>query len=298
VPQQPQTQTHSAVPKMTEPRRQAFRLDVNAEITVLLVDMKRELKLLLVDISETGARFRASVKLAPQTRLTFNWMGPSRQPIPINGLIVALRMADPKTAEYGVQFQMSPGDRDRLAHELAEVQRRRVYKSADGTVAHPQPPDQDLGGRAKRQGYRAALQFQITMRVSKEGRWLPVRGEAQDISTGGMLAAFPGDYEEGTELQMTFTLPLGAVDMGGEEREEVEQTPFGPRRVKKLSPVRPFDPIEAKAHIVKKTGGARNGVPLYGVGFDELSPFLKEEIARFVHSFQLTQLRKAAATQA
>lgn len=283
---------------MTESRRQAFRLEVNAEITVLLVDMKRELKLLLVDISESGARFRAAVKLASQTKLTFNWMGPSRQPIPIHGLIVAIRMADPKTAEYGVQFQMSPGDRDRLAHELAEVQRRRVYKAADGTAANPHGPDPELGGKAKRQGYRAALQFKVSVRVNKDGRWIPVSGEAQDISTGGTLLAFPGDYEEGTELQMRFTLPLGAVDMGGEEKEEVEQTPFGPRRVKKLSPVRPFEPIEVKAHVVKKTGGARNGIPCYGVGFDDLSPFLKEEIARFVHSFQLTQLRKAAATQA
>lgn len=285
---------------MTETRRQAFRLEVNAEITVLLADMKRELKLHLVDISESGARFRASVKLAPQTRLTFNWMGPSRQPVPVNGHIVAVRMADARTAEYGVQFQMSPGDRDRLAHELAEVQRRRVYKSADGPApGHPQgAPDPELGGRAKRQGYRAAVPLHISVRVNKDGRWLSVRGEAQDISSGGMLVAFPGDYADGTELQVSFTLPLGAVDMGGEEKEELEQTPFGPRRVKKLSPVRPFDPIDAKAHVVKKTGGAKNGVPLYGVGFDDLSPFLKEEIARFVHAFQLTQLRKAAATQA
>ena len=113
-----------------------------------------------------------------------------------------------------------------------------------------------------------------------------------------MLVAIAGAYDEGTQLEVRFTLPLGAVDLGGEEREVTEQTPFGPRRVKKLSPVRPFDPIEAKATIVKKTGGARNGVPLYGVGFADLSPFLKEEIARFVHSFQVTQLRKNAEANA
>jgi c-di-GMP-binding flagellar brake protein YcgR len=285
---------------MPEPRRQAFRLDVNAELTVRLADLKRELKLLLVDISESGARFRAGVKLAPQTRVTFNWMGPSRQPIAINGHVVAVRMIDPRTAEYGIQFNMSVVDRDRLAHELAEVQRRRAYRPAAGE--HPLAEaaannKADLGGRAKRQGYRAALQFAVVARINKDGRWSAARAEAQDISTGGMLLALPGSYEEGTELQLMFTLPLGAVDLGGEEKEVLEQTPFGERRVKKISPVRAFDPIEAKARIVKKTSGAKNGVPLYGVGFAELAPFLQEEIARFVHAFQVTQLRKAAATQ-
>jgi c-di-GMP-binding flagellar brake protein YcgR len=286
---------------MPEPRRQAFRLDVNAELTVRLADLKRELRLLLVDISESGARFRAGVKLAPQTRVTFNWMGPSRQPIPINGHVVAVRMTDPRTAEYGIQFNMPVADRDRLARELAEVQRRRAYRPAAGD--HPLAEaaansEADLGGRAKRQGYRAALQFAVVARINKEGRWTAARAEAQDISTGGMLLALPGSYDEGTELQLMFTLPLGAVDLGGEEKEVLEHTPFGERRVKKISPVRAFDPIEAKARIVKKTGGAKNGVPLYGVGFAELAPFLQEEIARFVHAFQVTQLRKAAATQA
>jgi c-di-GMP-binding flagellar brake protein YcgR len=61
--------------------------------------------------------------------------------------------------------------------------------------------------------------------------------------------------------------------------------------------VRPFDPISCKAKVVKKTGSARNGVPTFGIGFVDLSGFLKEEIARFVHAHQLSQLRKAAATQ-
>jgi c-di-GMP-binding flagellar brake protein YcgR len=283
-----------------EPRRQAFRLDVNAELTVRLADLKRELRLLLVDISESGARFRAGVKLEPQTRVTFNWMGPSRQPIPINGHVVAVRMTDPRTAEYGIQFNMPVADRDRLARELAEVQRRRAYRPAAGEhpiAAAAASTEPDLGGRAKRQGYRAALQLPVIARVNKEGRWTAARAEAQDISTGGMLLALPGAYEEGTDLQIVFTLPVGAVDLGGEEKEVVEQTPFGERRVKKVLPVRPFEQIDAKARIVKKTAGAKNGVPLYGVGFVELSPFLQEEIARFVHAFQVTQLRKAAATQ-
>lgn len=258
--------------------------------------MNRDLKLILVDISDSGARVRTTVKLPPHTRVSFNWMGPSREPIPVSGTVVAVRMTGQGTAEYGIQFNMPAGVRDKLASELAEIQRRKAFKPAE-MAAHV-IDDGETGGRAKRQGYRAAVQFPVAVTVTgKDGRQVPVRGESQDLSIGGMLLAFPGDYDEGTDLQLRFTLPLGAVDMGGEEKEVTEQTPFGERRVKKLSPVRPFDPIAAKAKLVKKTGSARNGVPTFGIGFVDLSPFLKEEIARFVHAHQLTQLRKAAATQ-
>jgi hypothetical protein len=223
-------------------------------------------------------------------------MGPSREPIPMHGTIVAIRMADPRTAEYGVQFSLSTAVRDKLAHELAEIQRRKAFKG--GEVSAPVADEAELGGRAKRKGYRAAVQFAVQARVpSKEGRIVPVRAEAQDLSSGGMLLAMPGDYEENTPVELTFTLPVGAVDMGGEEKEVVEDTPFGKRVVKKLNPVRPFDPINVKAHIVKKTGGSHNGLPMFGVGFDDLSPFFQEEVARFVHAHQLAALRKAAATQ-
>jgi c-di-GMP-binding flagellar brake protein YcgR len=280
---------------MSEVRRQAFRLDVNAEITVRLADLGRDLKLTLVDISDGGGRLRSTVKLPPHTRVAFAWMGPSREPIAVNGRIVAVRMSDPKTAEYGIQFDMPTVAKDKLAHELAEVQRRKAYKADNSTHVIE---DGDVGGRAKRQGYRAAVVFPVSAKVpNKEGRIIPVRAEAVDLSIGGMLVAMVGDYEENVEIEISFTMPVGAVDMGGEEKEVSEQTPFGERRVKKLVPVRPFDPISCKAKVVKKTGSARNGVPTFGIGFVDLSGFLKEEIARFVHAHQLSQLRKAAATQ-
>jgi c-di-GMP-binding flagellar brake protein YcgR len=276
-------------------QRRAFRLDVNTEVNVRLDDLNRFIKLQMLDISESGARFRAAVKLPPQARVSFNWMGPSRNPIALQGRIVGARMTDKFTAEYGVQFEMPVAARDRLAQELIEVQRRRVFKPADS--AAQTIGDGDVGGRAKRQGYRAAVQFMVSVRVFMDARWLRVRGEAQDLSTGGLLLAMPGDYEEGTPLSLSFVLPLREVDLGGEEKEVVEQTPFGERKKKKLIPVRPFDPIQAKGVVIKKTGIARNGLPTFGVRFVDLPAFQKEEIARFVHAYQLSKLRKAAATR-
>ena len=279
-----------------EAKRRSFRLAVNAPVTIRLDEHERQLKVLLVDISEAGCLFRAGVRFETKTRLSFMWMGPSREPILVSGHIVAARMADPQTAEYGVQFDMAVQQRDLLAHELLEIQRRKAFKPADdGPV---KVADGDVGGRAKRSAYRAAVSFPVTVKaLNKEGRVVQMGGEANDLSIGGLALAIPQELPEGTEIELAFTLPLGAVNLGGEEKEVLEETPFGERKVKKMSPVRPFDPVRARAKIVKRLGNARNGAPQFGTGFVDISAFIKEEIARFVHAHQLTQLRKAAATQ-
>jgi c-di-GMP-binding flagellar brake protein YcgR len=278
-----------------EAKRRSFRLDVNAPVTIRLDEHERQLKVLLVDISEAGCLFRAGVRFETKTRISFMWMGPSREPIAVSGRIVSARMSDPKTAEYGVQFDMPVAQRDLLAHELLEIQRRKAFKPADSGPV--KVADGEVGGRAKRSAYRAAVSFPVTVKALKDGHAVQMGGEASDLSEGGLALAIPQELPEGTELELAFTLPLGAVNLGGEEKEILEQTPFGERRVKKMSPVRPFEPVRARARIVKKLGNARNGSPQFGTGFVDVSAFIKEEIARFVHAHQLTQLRKAAATQ-
>ncbi|MGH7659595.1 MAG: PilZ domain-containing protein [Vulcanimicrobiaceae bacterium] len=271
---------------MSEPRRQAVRIEVNTEVAVLLPDLGRELRLLLVDISESGALLRTPFKLPANGRIAFNWVGPSRERIPVGGYVVSARPTDgARTVDYGVTFAMTPGDRERLVRELVEVQRRRAFHAGR---------ESSKGGRERRRGYRAPLKFPVHARANKGGRWTGVRAGAHDISMGGMLIALPGEHDDGTELQVTFTLPLHAVDQGGEETVTVEQTPFGPRRVKKTAAIRPFEPIETNARIVHKRG-VQAGTQLYGVTFGDFSEFLQEEIARFVHAYQVTQLRKSAA---
>ena len=271
---------------MTQPRRQAVRIDVNAEIAVHLPDVRRDLQLMLVDISEAGARLQTPLKLPANARLAFTWVGPSRERISISGQIVAASPTSSRTIDYGMAFSMPAAERDKLARDLAELQRRRAFRTGK--------PAPETKGRERRRHYRASLRFPIHVRAKKEGRAQSFRGDAHDISTGGMLAALPGSHDDGTELQITFTLPLGAVDLGGEEKVHVEQTPFGPRKVKKPAPVRAFEPIDAKARILHKRGD-HSGASLYGITFDDFSPFLQEEIARFVHAHQLTQLRKGGA---
>lgn len=277
---------------MSEPRRQAIRIDVNTEVGVLLPEQGRELRLFLVDISEHGALLRSPLKLPMNARVAFNWVGPSRERVAISGKVASARTNESRTIDYGILFTMPAGDRDRLARDLMELQRRRAFRA--GGDASKRVHQAAAGGRDRRRAYRASLKFPVHARAKKEGRWHGVRAGAHDISIGGMLVELPGEHNDGTELQLTFTLPLHAVDRGGEETVSVEQTPFGPRRVKKTAPVKPFEQIDTKALIVHKKG-AQAGIQLYGITFADFSPFLQEEIARFVHAYQVTQLRRSAA---
>lgn len=276
------------------PARAAFRLDVNAAVQIQFVDLGRQMNMILVDLSGGGCRLRAGVSIPANTKIAFEWTGPSRKPLRLTGTIVGSKMADPKTAEYGIKFEMPVAERDALAAELQEIQRRQAYKPAEPVKAHV---DESLGGRAKRKAYRANVQFPVSVRAIVDQRETQFAGIANDLSEGGVLLIVPKELEEGADVIVRFTLPNGAVDLGGEEREIVEIGPFGERRVKKTIPVRPFESVEARAKIMKALGPASGGGFSHGTSFQQLAPFVREEIARFVHAYQVTQLRRSAATK-
>jgi c-di-GMP-binding flagellar brake protein YcgR len=277
--------------------RHAFRLEVNAPIAIRFDEHAgRQLNVILLDLSEGGCRFRCGVSIPAKTLISMDWVGPSRKPFHLVRRVVGVQMADAKTAEYHLQFEMPTADRDHFATELLEVQRRAVFKPIEAARTQV-PVDTSIGGRAKRQAYRCPVQFPVTVRLTKDGRQVQFGAEANDLSSGGILLGLSQEFEEGTEVELHFTLPLGAVDLGGEEHEVTEQTPFGPRKVKKALPVRAFEPIQTKARILKRVGTSPNGKLLHGTGFVDLAPFIAEEIARFSHAYQRAQLRKSAATQ-
>jgi c-di-GMP-binding flagellar brake protein YcgR len=272
---------------MAEPEklRQAFRLEVNEDIVITLEDAGRTMGATLVDLSEGGCRLRTRLCI-PKSQLEFKWKGPKGE-IKLWGEMVGIRITERKVTEFGVRFEMSQNEKDKLVQELHEIQRRMAFKT------EPTEASADSGvGRAKRKAYRAPIRFPISYKV-KGGMHEQV-AIAADLSIGGVMLITPDAIPEGSEVEVDFVMPVEAVDLGGEQREVVENTPFGQRKVKKLVPVRPFEPIHAKAKVVKRIGSSPEGTA-YGTSFIEMAAFTTEEVARFVHAFQLTQLRKAAA---
>ncbi len=161
----------------------------------------------LVDLSENRARFRTGVVLPPQAGLTFKWMGPSRDTLVVHGHVSETRMIDKRTAEYDIDFTMTDGVRDRLGFELHEVHRRRRDKVMNATAE--MMGDFAFERVADRKRYRTVVQFPVTVQVKKNAQtWIPLRGEARDLSIGGMMLSLPEEFEKGTELELSFYLPF------------------------------------------------------------------------------------------
>ena len=273
----------------SEKQRQAFRLDVNSQIQINLDELEeRPINVTLVDLSEGGCRIRTRLCL-PHSWVTMTWTGPSKQPLKLYGSMVGAKITETKTAEFGVRFEMPQNEKDKLAAELHEIQRRAAFKPAETKAQQ----EEASGGRAKRKAYRAPVKFPVGIQINIKGRIVDVVGMANDLSIGGILLISPETIAEGSEVGLNFTLPVEAVDLGGEQREVVERGPFGERKAKKLVPVRAFEPVDCKAKIIKRVGASPEGTA-YGTCFSDLSAFMREEIARFVHAYQLTQLRRSA----
>jgi c-di-GMP-binding flagellar brake protein YcgR len=268
----------------TEKLRAAFRLEVNEDIVIKLEGLDRSMGAILVDLSEGGCRLRTRLCI-PYSQLAFSWKGP-REQIKLWGEMVGIRITEQKATEFGVRFEMPQNEKDKLVQELHEIQRRMAFKT------EPTQAGESGVGRAKRKAYRAPIKFPISYQV-KGGMHEQV-AIAADLSIGGLMLITQETIPEGSEVELDFVMPVEAVDLGGDQREVVENTPFGQRKVKKLVPVRPFEPIHCKAKVVKRIGASPDGTA-YGTSFIEMAEYTTEEVARFVHAFQLTQLRKAAA---
>lgn len=154
------------------------------------------------------------------------------------------------------------------------------------------PPDPQPHAKSaqRRQAFRVNVQFPVGVRGAKRGRAITIHGEARDLSISGMLVVLPTACTKGAQLELSFSLPYDPTQLR-KTNEVIEITPFGPRRRWKMVPAKPFERIEAKARVVK-TLRSVHGVTLFGLRFTSLSPRLKDELARWIHSQQLQQLRK------
>jgi c-di-GMP-binding flagellar brake protein YcgR len=254
---------------------------VGAEIVVSVEGFKSLTKVVLVEISENEARVRANVRLPSKAGLSFHWMGHSRDRILIHGHVAAVRMVDKQTAEYDVRLTMPDVARERLARELLQIERRKLLQTA----------------QTHRKAYRVVTQFPIAVQAKVRGQSISLRGEARDLSIGGILLQVPSALERGTDLELSFSLPQEVVKKPARTKEIVEISPFG-ERIRKLGGQRRCEPIQAKARVVKRVGNTRTGLSLFGVNFIGMPSVLEEEIARWIHARQLQHLSRTSSANA
>ena len=266
-------------------KRGAFRLHLDEPIQVRILNGP-PVPARLVDISATGCRFRSTISLPTQTRITFGWKRHTKPPLELRGR-VATHRAENGAHDYGVTFdRITEPDRDAIIAELLELQRREALKhvSTESSLAKRVEAE----STQKRSSYRAPVEFPVSYAISsRHGR---KNGVAGDLSVGGMRLIADEAIAVEQIVEFYFTLPSGYLKVLETTREVVEASPFGSRRVKRTVTPKPFEQMYVRGKVVKVLGELRQHT-VHGIAFVDLDPFVREEIGRFIHAVQLYKLR-------
>ena len=119
-------------------------------------------------------------------------------------------------------------------------------------------------------------------------------GRANDLSAGGLRLSTDEDLVKGSVLVLDFRLPDDFLDGLTIEKEVFEQTPFGlrPETIKQQPP--PFAPMHLSAEVLSTFYIPSTRRLAHGMKFINLQQEAQEELQRFVHLWQLHQIRLRA----
>ena len=144
----------------------------------------------------------------------------------------------------------------------------------------------------KRQSYRASIEFPVVYIV--DGRAGTRTASANDLSVGGLRLLGDEDFTKETVIDFRFTLPTNAVANVLIEKEIQERSPLGNRTRRVKVPPTPFQPMELAGKIVIAFYNTHTLKFAHGVRFLHTSQAIEDEVQRFIHLYQLKQLRDRA----
>jgi len=169
---------------------------------------------------------------------------------------------------------------------------KRVFSF--GKKATGDTPKRGRGSAAdqKRTAYRASVEFAVHYTV--DGRAGTRAATANDLSAGGMRLMGDEDFINGSLLEFRFTLPNDLIRTVQVEKEVDEKSPFGNRKKRILVPPPPFEPMNIRAKVVIAFLNVKRKKFAHGIQFVETDDRFHDEIARFIHLWQLRLLRMRA----
>jgi c-di-GMP-binding flagellar brake protein YcgR len=268
-------------------QRRSYRQSIELPIAVEVEGLPAPVYGTLINISETGCRIRSLILIDRDRDVSFELKRPGHPAIRLRGKVVS-RATPPAGGgyEYGITFKMTNSDKAVLNKEIHEMQRREAAARADtrpgtfGTTA--------AGASAKqRRSVRTLVGFPIRYRIpGRPGK----TAEANDVSTGGLRLITPDKLENGTTVELRFTLPNSVLWVYPAAEDRTEITPFGPRRIRIPDNRRSFEEMIVRGRIVSRFAPNRDR-EVYGVQFTDIDGYQREEIARFTHAVQLSRLR-------
>ena len=145
----------------------------------------------------------------------------------------------------------------------------------------------------QRQAYRATVEFPVVYVV--EGRAGARTAVATDLSASSLRLVGDEDLVDDTFVDLRFTLPNHLVHDVHVEKEIVETTPRGRLQKKVMVPPDPFTEMTVRAKVVTTFLRLRRRKLAHGMQFVDVPERSAEEIQRFIHVWQIRQLRERAA---
>jgi c-di-GMP-binding flagellar brake protein YcgR len=265
--------------------RRFYRQSIELPIVITVGGLPAPVYGTLINISESGCRFRSLIVIDRNRSVEFQLQRAGRPALALRGHVVT--RATPVQgggSEYGVKFDtVSDAERESLAKEIAEMQRREAAARNDGRNGPVQPLDE----KQRRRNVRTLASFPIRYRLPNRGS---EEGDASDISAGGLRLRSAQTLAIDSALELRFTLPSEILGVYPPAAERAEISPFGQRRVRIPDNRRPFSELTIRGRVVSRFAQTRTHT-IYGVQFLDLDGYAREEIARFMHAVQLSKLR-------
>jgi len=119
-------------------------------------------------------------------------------------------------------------------------------------------------------------------------------GRATDLSAGGLRLSTDEDLIKGSILDLDFKLPDEFIDELTVEKEVFKQTPFGLRPESVKAAPAPFTPMHVSATVLSTFYIPSTRQLAVGLKFVDIDPETQEELQRFIHLWQLHQIRLRA----
>lgn len=135
----------------------------------------------------------------------------------------------------------------------------------------------------RRKRFRIELSFLVRYRV--QGRAGLQRAQALDVSSGGMRIRSKLDIPLDSLLDVEFTLPMDPLEILMPDPANADE-----HKISVPEHMAPFRSMKAAA-IAKIELPADGAWRIYGLEFRKIPPFMRDELTRYIHLYQLAQLR-------
>ena len=265
--------------------RNFFRLAVDLKIEVAVADFPAALAATLVDISEGGCKISATSMILKDAELSFEVARPGKVPLKLRGRVAHVEFKPMASKfEYGIQYiGLRAAEADAIYQFVVEEQRRKLQVEGGPGKAEKNGKVED-----RKAVLRVERKFPIEYVIYGQRNFLPAT--ATDVSRGGMRVIFPQRPPEDRTFEFRFTFPSDVLEVLTRKEHSRDVSVFGREIKVKEHKARPFPELRVQIRVLPGWHEIR-GAFHYSVQFLRPKPQVIEEIERFLHSAQLTELK-------